>query len=349
MGSDFTILAGSVSQGIWRSADGGQSWRNFHGKKMPVWEPFTLEAQVRGLAVDPTNPAVVYAGDELGVCKSTDRGDNWERLHGPMDGMTIWSVVVDPTNPNNVFAGSRPPALFRSKTAGKTWEKLKVELPQECEIGVPRVLVMRIDPLNPKNIYAAVEVAGVWRSLDGGDTWERLRGGFGQDHMHEDIHDITLVPGMRLKKNNGRARLEPGRGETLLITMPGRMEASDDMGESFSTVIEGKDFRLHYLRAVAVRPDDPRVIYVGKSDTAIGGDGDMVRTKDGGATWEVLKLPVKPNSGVFGIAVHPSNPKRLVATTLFGQIYLSEDGGDTWVKSERETNELRAVKWVPNS
>lgn len=349
MANNFTILAGSVSQGIWRSPDGGQSWRNFHGKPPFVWEPFNLEAEVRGLAVDPHDPAVLYAGDEKGICKSTDRGATWTRLHGPMDGFTVWSLAVDPADSSIVFAGARPPALFRSEDAGKTWERLNAVLPQECDIGVPRVLAMRIDPLDHRNIWAGVEVAGVYKSHDGGDTWTRVRGGLKDDHDHEDIHDVTLIPGMQFKGDTGKGHLEQGKGETVLVTTPRGILATSDMGETFHTFLSGSNFKLSYVRSVAVKPDDPNTIFVGKSDTAIGSQGDLIRTKDGGRTWENCRLPVEPNSGIFGIAVHPSNPDVVVAVSLFGQIYKSEDAGDSWMKLKRECNELRAVKWVPNS
>ncbi len=349
MTKDFTILAGSVSQGIWRSADGGETWRNFHGKGQLPWEPFALESQVRALAVDPNNPAVVYAGDEEGVYKSEDRGDSWERLHGPMDGLTVWSIVVDPTDSNVVFAGTRPPYLFRSRDAGKTWQKLPTDLPQECAIGTTRVTAMRIDPLDHRNIWVGIEIGNVHRSTNGGDSWERVYSGFDEMDTHGDIHDVTLIPGTEVREENGHVTIGPGKETTVLINAQFEFLATSDGGKTWHKLLNSKEtFPLPYMRAVAFKPDEPHTIYIGKSDKAIGSVGDLARSRDGGATWEQLRLPVEPNSGVFGLATHPSNPDRVVACTLFGQFYVSEDAGDTWVKLKREVNELRALAWIPN-
>lgn len=344
MANDYTILAGSIGEGVWRSPDGGETWRNFHAKQMPVWAPFNLEARVRGLASDPNNPAVIYAGDEVGICKSFDRGDNWERLHGPMDGLDIWSIAVDPANSNIVFAGSGPPFFFRSKDAGRTWEKLPAQLPQECFVGIPRTLFMRVDPLDSRNIWAGIEAAGLYRSVDGGDSWSLVWGGL-EPGGHP--HAMAMLPGMDLRVDKGGTSLAPGKGTTALIAA-GDLLATSDVGETFQTLLHEKDFKLSYIHALAVKPDDPRVIFVGKGDTAIGSTGDLIRTKDGGATWQNCDLPVEPNSPFWGIAVHPSNPNRVVACTLFGQFYVSEDAGDTWKKLKREVNELRTLAWVPN-
>ena len=348
MAKDFIIMAGSVSQGIWRSPDGGTSWRNFHGKKMPIWAPFNLESQVRGLAVDPNNASVIYAGDEMGVCKSIDKGDNWERLHGPIDGLTFWSLAVDPTDSNIVFAGSRPAGLFRSKDAGKTWEKLKADLPQTCHIGIPRVTALRIDPRDHRNIWAGIEIGGVYRSMDGGDSWSYVRSGFPEMDDHQDIHDITLVPNADLKVDpSGSVSIIDGKRTVVMVNAQYEMEVTAD-GEKWYKMIQSKqDLFLPYMRAINFKPTDPKTIYLGLGDGAIGSTGGIARSKDGGLSWQRLKLPGECNSGIFGLQLHPSNPERIVACTMFGQFFISEDGGDTWTKPKREVNELRALTWVP--
>jgi hypothetical protein len=46
--------------------------------------------------------------------------------------------------------------------------------------------------------------------------------------------------------------------------------------------------------------------------------------------------------------VHPANPRRVVACTLFGEVYVSEDAGDSWRKIAREFGEIRTAAWLPN-
>jgi hypothetical protein len=59
-------------------------------------------------------------------------------------------------------------------------------------------------------------------------------------------------------------------------------------------------------------------------------------------------LPVDPNSPLSGFAVNAVNPDRLLAYSLFGEIYTSEDAGDSWHKVKREFGKIRAIAWQPN-
>ena len=266
-----------------------------------------------------------------------------------MDGLTVWSIAVDPNDSDTVFAGSRPPYLFRSKDAGKSWEKLAIDLPQECVIGVPRVLVMRAEPKSPGVVWAGIEIGGVYKSLDGGDSWSFVKSGFEEMDVNQDIHDITLVQGATLRAGNGHVSIVPGEATTVIVNAQYELLATSDGGESWQRLLASKkELPLPYMRSVCARPDDPQTIFIGLSDRAIGSTGGIVRSKDGGATWELLKLPVEPNSGVFCISMPSTDPDLVVACTLFGQFYLSEDGGDTWAKLRREVNELRALVCVAN-
>lgn len=153
--NDYSIFAGTIGLSLWRSKDGGGTWTGLVNG--PFGKDAPYEAQFRGLAIDPRNLAVVYAGDEKGIYKTTDRGNTWEQLHGPFDGTCVWSLAVDPNNSNTIFAGTRPPALYRSKDPGTTWQKLDVTLPQVCSIGTPRMTTIRIDPTDSRRVWASPE------------------------------------------------------------------------------------------------------------------------------------------------------------------------------------------------
>lgn len=346
MAGKYTVYVGTVGQGLWRSPDAGQKWMRVGW--MPDDQVFHLEAQVRAVAVDPRNSQIVFAGDELGLYRSEDGGTKWKKVPGKLDGVSVWSLAIDPVNNDTMFAGVRPSGLYRSRDAGKTWEKLKAPIEEYSMIGPNRILNVRIDPLDHRKVWAGSEHGGVYRSFDGGDSWVRVRGGLTDHNNHADVHDVTIIPGVHLEKNNGSVRMVPGRGETLLVTGPGEMMASDDLGESWNHFVGAKDFPTPYMHTVAVKRDDPKTVYVGISDQAIGSTGGIMRTRDGGKSWQSCPLPQEPNSGFFTMAQHPSDPNVLWAGTLLGELYYTEDGGDTWHKTERELTEIRALKVVPN-
>src|ERR1700731_2300373 len=76
--------------------------------------------------------------------------------------------------------------------------------------------------------------------------------------------------------------------------------------------------------------------------------GSVRRTTNFGETWEILPLPTQPNATVWGLATHPADADGIVAFSLSGEVYVSEDAGASWCKIAREFGEIRAAVWVPN-
>jgi photosystem II stability/assembly factor-like uncharacterized protein len=333
MTRDFTICVGTTGAGIWYSPDGGERWKR---GKMEL--PFFAKAgdiQVRTLAVSPHNPHHVLAGSEVGLYSSEDSGATWTAVESPMNGMQIWSIVIDPRDPDSVFVGTKPPAVFRSCDGGKRWEKLSIDLPEQCPIGPPRVTNLVIDPHEPRTIWAGVELGGVFRSLDGGDTWTHLPQ-LGNRMSSTDVHGLAISPGL------------PGK---ILVTTPDGVWISIDQGESwtlhgFPKFAEGD--HVSYCRGIAVKPDDPDVIFVGNGNDVPGDRGAIQRSRDGGRTWAPTPLPVEPNSTMYWFGANPADPNIIVANSMYGYVYVSRDGGDSWIKLRREFSEVRALAWMPN-
>ena len=94
--------------------------------------------------------------------------------------------------------------------------------------------------------------------------------------------------------------------------------------------------------------DDPKFLFLGLGDTDNGVVGTVARSSDRGKTWEGLQLPVEPNTPIWNLAVHPSDPNIVVCTSHYGQIFISEDAGESWRKAPREFSEIRALAWMPN-
>ena len=98
------------------------------------WEQLTKGlsevTHVQAITVHPTNPDVVYLGTRSGPYRSTDRGERWERLDFPADGIEVWSIFVHPGNPRVLYAGTSPVGVYRSEDGGDTWRRLpKVSSP----------------------------------------------------------------------------------------------------------------------------------------------------------------------------------------------------------------------------
>ncbi len=189
---------GAVDGGVWKTANGGQTWRNITDGRSDI-------ASVGALAVAPSDPNVLYVGsgeadwrEDLtygdGMWRSTDGGQRWQHL-GLEDARHIAAVRVDPRDPELVYVAAMGHAfgpnatrgVFRSQDGGKTWKKV---LFVDDSTGA---IDLGVDPANPRILYAALWKAqrfpwgfaagggksGLWKTSDGGETWTDISGSDG--------------------------------------------------------------------------------------------------------------------------------------------------------------------------
>ena len=322
MPADYNICLGTSGWGVWHSPNAGKSWVRHRA-------PFPLNSRIQAFAVHPTAPQTIFAGGDTGLFISHDGGAQWERIGSQGDVPTIWSMAIDPVDPNILFAGTRPAGIYRSRDGGQRWEKLAVDIATECSIGTPFVTSVMIDPSDHRAVWLGVEIDGVFRSLDGGETWTHVENGL----YDPDIHAMAI------------AATTPTR---VLASTARELFISDDMGEKWQPVGVKAKWPLPYARGIAVKADDPEVLFAGCGETTTGEKGHVLRSTDAGHTWELLNLPVQANSTMWGLAVHPAEANRILAFSLFGEVYVSEDAGDSWAKIAREFGEIRTAAWLPN-
>jgi photosystem II stability/assembly factor-like uncharacterized protein len=322
MAADYNICLGTAGWGVWHSPDGGNSWTRHRA-------PFPLNSRVQALVAHPKEARTVFAGGDTGVFRSRDGGARWERVGEAGAVPTIWSLTIDPVDPDILFAGTRPAGVYRSRDGGRKWEKLPIDVAQECSIGTPFVTSVVVDPDDHQRVWAGVEIDGVYRSLDGGDSWTHVENGL----FDPDIHAVAV------------AATEPKR---LYASTAREVFISSDLGDSWEAVGIREKWPLPYARGIAVKADDPDVLYAGCGETTTGELGFVLRTKNCGKNWDMLPFPAQCNATVWGLATHPAEPNRLLAFTLFGEVYVSDDAGASWRKIAREFGEIRTAVWVPN-
>ncbi len=331
MSNDFSVLLGTVGTGIWFSDDGGDSWTRPPG----IWN----ETSVFSITSDPRNDNVIFAGANDGLYRSDNGGRSFEHIEAPMDQFAVWSVAVDPTNSSNVFAGCRPGAIFRSRDGGAHWDKTSADFAPECaNVRWPRVLAMAIDPTNPQIVWAGAEVDGVRVSTDGGYTWSKTGaamepGTMGLELNDPDIHGVVV---------------SPGSPSTVIVSTPQELFVGTDNGRSWRPLGVQEHFPMRYCRNIALKADDPNVIFVGNGDAAIGQTGTVQRSSDLGESWETLPLPCVPNTPMWAFGMNAADPDRVVTFSHYGQVFLSNNAGDSWSKVDREFSEIRCAAWVPN-
>ncbi len=178
----------SWGDGIYRSEDGGKSFKNIGLKK---------SEHIAKILIDPRDSKIIYvaaqgplwgSGGDRGLYKSTDYGATWDSVLYISENTGVTDVIMDPRDPNVLYAasyqrrrhvwtlinGGPEGAIYKSTDAGKTWDKLKSGLP----LGDIGRIGLAISPVNPDYIYAIVEAAndgtGFYRTTNRGASWEKM-------------------------------------------------------------------------------------------------------------------------------------------------------------------------------
>jgi photosystem II stability/assembly factor-like uncharacterized protein len=324
MDKNHRLYVGTIGEGLFRSTDGGQSFKR-------ACEGMFVECHVRALAVHPRDPRVLYLGSELGLWRSRDGADTWERVESPLNGRQLWSLLLLPDNPDVVLAGTCPSRLFRSEDGGRTWAEPAVEMLQECpRIMHTRVTTLTADPVDGDTIWCGVEIDGLRRSRDGGRTWEKV----GRGLSSQDIHDLAIVPGN-------------GQPKRLYASTNNDVNLSTDDGATWQPLKLGDVLPLPYFRGMARLSGKPQALLLGNGDFPPGSTGLIARSLDGGRTWQPAQMPGRANSTIWNFATHPADPDLVYASSVSGQVYRSTDGGASWEKLAREFGEIRALAWSP--
>jgi len=260
----------SWGDGIYKSTDGGRSWKNMGLRN---------SKQIAKIIVDPVDFNVVYVavlgdlwatGGERGVYKTLDGGVTWNRvLH--VDDMTgATELVMDPSNNKTLYTatyqrlrqqwgmnGGGPGSnIWKTTDGGVSWSKLESGIPA----GAKGRIGLDVYRRNPNIVYARVEhdtQSGVYRSDNGGATWRKM----------SDTNPRPMYFGV--------IKIDPQTDSRIYV--PGvSLHISDDGGRTFRA--DGAE-RIHVdHHALWINPRDPRHLI-------IGNDGGVSISHDRSETW----------------------------------------------------------------
>ena len=260
----------SWGDGIYKSTDGGRSWKNMGLKN---------SKQIAKIIVDPVDFNVVYvaalgdlwgSGGERGVYKTTDGGVNWSRVLNVDDTTGATELVMDPTNNKTLYTatyqrlrqqwgmnGGGPGSnIWKTTDGGVSWNKLETGIPA----GPKGRIGLDVYRKNPNVVYARVEhetESGIYRSDNGGATWRKM--------------STTNPRPMYF----GVIKIDPQTDSRIYV--PGvSLSISDDGGKTFRD--DGAE-RIHVdHHALWINPRDPRHLI-------IGNDGGVSISHDRSETW----------------------------------------------------------------
>ena len=319
-GDPNVYYIGAASGGVFKSEDGGHSWR-------PIFDDQPAQS-VGAIAIAPSDPNVIWVGTGEpfirsnvsignGVYRSTDGGETWMHMGLEKTGR-VGRIVIDPRDPNVVFVAAlgtlygpqQERGVYRTEDGGHTWKR--VLFANENAGAVDLVM----DPNNPRILFAATwqmriwtwgresggPGSGIWRSKDGGDTWQRLEG-------HGLPHGTMGKIGLAMSKADSRrvyALIETSSNQEYekFSDHEGVLWRSDDGGESWRMVSADHTLaqRPLYYSRMAVEPDDAEQVFFMSTRHSLSLDGGRTieNAGAGGDNHDMWIDPLLPNRMIVG-------------------------------------------------
>ncbi len=340
LGNPSVIYAGVGSGGVWKSVNGGLSWKHV----------FANEATfaIGDVTVDPSDDETVWVGtgeahlggmsyDGTGVYRSTDGGETWEH-RGLVESARIGKVLVDPRDSDVVCVGVIGPTRGKdagrgvhiTKDGGATWRHTLFAGPEVGVIDLVR------DPFDPDRLWAAAwdrarrGDGGVFQSTDAGETWERLDGGL---LSGPDVGRVALAASASQEGVLYALMVDhspPGNGR---YDVGGALYRSNDGGANWSRTSE--DYVDTYVGwdfcDVMASPDNPDQVYVCGFRLMVSSDGGASFERGGEKVFRLLEHPGRGmHLDMHDLWIDPNQPERLLLGTD-GGLYVSMDRAKSWL------------------
>jgi photosystem II stability/assembly factor-like uncharacterized protein len=175
------------------------------------------------------------------------------------------------------------------------------------------------------NPFKQPQIAGVAKSTNGGVDWQAANA------TKENLGSVAGV-------NVAKMDFDPQNREVVYVSgfNDGLYKSTDSAGtwERILSNIWVFDF--------AIDPFDSKIIYAGGY---FGDKGSLVKTRDGGKSWEEIYSEATPQVSVRGVAINPNNTNQIVIGTSAGGVIKSNDGGLTWKLVKNFGERVNRVYW----
>ncbi len=325
-GKGETFYVGAANGGIFRTEDGGATWKALF--------QYQSVASIGALAIDPVNPQIVWAGTGEanvrndvsfgdGIYKSTDGGAHWKRM-GLEHSFQISRITIDPQHPGTVlvatmgspYADDEDRGVYRTTDGGATWQKV---LYLGAGVGISD---LAMNPENPQVLFAAAyrfrrtpwsysdggPEDAIYRSTDQGASWQRLS-----------KHGLPESPVGRI--GLAIAASEPSVVYAVMGSNEGVLWRSDDSGDHWTLVSKNEevDSRPFYFSHIAVDPKN--------SSHVIALSNLLMESNDGGRTFSSIAKQIHGDH--HAIWIDPAGSGTMIEGND-GGVALSRDNARHW-------------------
>lgn len=356
----WELVSGGPGSGLYRSEDGGDTWKQLTGKGLPdgTWGRVGV-----AVANDGHRVYALIENEKGGLYRSDDGGDSWDRVNdNAYLRIRPWyfsTVHVDPRNPDVVYCLNLN--LLKSIDGGKSFKKLKG--PHHVDHHD-----LWIDPANPKRMIDSND-GGVDITLNAGDTWLAPPLPIGQFyhvnadtrtpyHVMGNLQDIGTAAGPSNSLTTAGIQLSDwygvGGGETG-FSVPDPSDPNVVYSGEYAGIVTRFDFRTRQARNVSAYPFDtsghepkdfkvrfqwtaPLVISPHDSKTIYHGANRVFRTTDAGASWKAVSPDLtrddKTKQKWSGGPITGDNTGAEVYCTIFALAESAKQAGVLWSGSD---------------
>ena len=358
-GNPDIIYAAFATGGLWKTEDGGNTWKSLFDKEATL--------SIGNIALAPSDENILYVGTGeanifrsslpgVGMYKSLDAGKSFQHI-GLENTGTIARVVVHPKNPNMVYVAAsgnewtynKDRGVYLTKDGGKTWKNILIENDKSGCID----LVM--DPADPNTLYASMwnrirrrwsdpipeDGDHIFKTTDGGKTWKIINKGLPDTKMtgrvglaisHSNPNVLyAFVDDHNKKRDPKPDEFDSYERKVQKVVIGAAVYRSNDKGETWEKQSEIHDFfRLSgtygwVFSQVRVNPKNDNEVYVFGTSRAI--------SEDGGKTWKQWDPSDKSSDWIHGdnhaMWFDEENPQRVILGND-GGVSTSADGGKKW-------------------
>lgn len=263
-------------------------------------ENWQADNHVHGLAVNPTNPKILYVATHNGLLQRSEAGQWFWMGKQRADYM---GFTADPTNENRFYSSGHPPTggnlgFQLSDNQGEDWN----------QIALPGVdfHALAIAPSNPNVFYGfpASGAEGIHRSIDGGRTWVQ-----------------TQMKGLEAAPFS--LHVDPRNADHVFATTRGGLYESRDRGETWTVITSTQNAPVAGLALLTSGNNTAMIGY-----RVLQSDPGLYRSNDNGKTWE--KLGAGTQGLILQLTISPSNSQVIYAINETNLVFQSQNGGKTW-------------------
>jgi hypothetical protein len=355
------VWVGTMS-GPYLSNDGGANWQPMR-TGFPAISSFSYSAPVEKVLFDPNNSSRLLAvggssrrwgspGSPAwgAVWQSTDSGASWSRLStltangsstaAGAAGINVVSAAFSSGSSTRVYAAVDNQGFYRSDDGGTTWTK--------NNSGLPHTNIFRVvaDPALPDYVYVTLgsngtSPGGVYKSQNGGTSWTAVNSGLprvsgANAGLTSRYEAIAVAPSSPTYVYTGDARFGTGHG----------VARSVNGGGSWTSILTGSQVNTFdpagfSTEVITVDPSNRDRVFAGNS-------AYVLRTENGGATWDDVTSNVVPGghvgNGFTGwvsttIEFNPLNPNHMIVQAMdAGRVLQTKDGGASWTRKATSPN-----------